>query len=33
VLLAGAIWVKFAIPFTSQVPLLRCVSPTMAPLH
>ena len=33
VLLAGAIWVNFAIPFTSQVGLLRPVSPNMAPHH
>ncbi len=33
VLLAGAIWVKFAIPFTSPVWSLCLTSPTMAPLH
>jgi hypothetical protein len=33
VLLAGAIWVNFAITFSSSVRSLRPVSPTMAPLH
>ena len=33
VLLAGAIWVKFAIRFTSQVLLLLPAPSTMPPLH